>query len=426
VSPTVEVSDISGGHKVTVTDVNGAKEFNVMDGKDGEGGSGGGGAAIIDVVELPTENIDENKFYRVLSGRLVFNQYIHNSYTVYCVNTLPESGEPATNLDQTQGWVYYNVSDGNLYGYVDSMLSAGLGVPAGWYEISILLGALGFGYAGVITDILDDPKDNSFRLLLEYVLHSYKGGKWTSHKTIGWVGTGISAEVFNNPFNIASGESSHAEGSYSHADGHSSHAEGDSSHAEGSYSHAEGCSSHAEGYSSHAEGCSSHAEGYSSHAEGDSSHAEGSYSHAEGCSSHAEGSSSHAEGSYSHAEGFASHAEGSWSHAEGSWSHAEGNYSHAVGRSQHVQGEYNIVDPDYNPELPAVRAKYAHIVGNGTGEDNRSNAHTLDWEGNAWFQGNVYIGGTGQDDPNAKELATKEYVDSKINDMITGAIGGSY
>lgn len=38
VSPTVAVTDISGGHQVTITDKDGDKSFNVMDGKDGTGG----------------------------------------------------------------------------------------------------------------------------------------------------------------------------------------------------------------------------------------------------------------------------------------------------------------------------------------------------------------------------------------------------
>lgn len=37
VSPTVAVTDISGGHQVTITDKDGDKSFNVMDGKDGTG-----------------------------------------------------------------------------------------------------------------------------------------------------------------------------------------------------------------------------------------------------------------------------------------------------------------------------------------------------------------------------------------------------
>lgn len=40
------------------------------------------------------------------------------------------------------------------------------------------------------------------------------------------------------------------------------------------------------------------------------------------------------------------------------------------------------------------RGEYAHIVGNGISEDTRSNAHTLDWNGNAWFAGDVYVKST--------------------------------
>ena len=41
ISPIVIVQDISGGHRVTITDKDGEKTFDVMDGKDGEGGTGG-------------------------------------------------------------------------------------------------------------------------------------------------------------------------------------------------------------------------------------------------------------------------------------------------------------------------------------------------------------------------------------------------
>jgi hypothetical protein len=33
---------------------------------------------------------------------------------------------------------------------------------------------------------------------------------------------------------------------------------------------------------------------------------------------------------------------------------------------------------------------YAHIVGNGTKDSDRSNIHTLDWNGNAWYAGKIY------------------------------------
>jgi hypothetical protein len=54
----------------------------------------------------------------------------------------------------------------------------------------------------------------------------------------------------------------------------------------------------------------------------------------------------------------------------------------ATGDYSHVQGKYNIPD-----------SSSAHIVGNGS-EAGRSNAHTLDWDGNAWFSGDVYVGST--------------------------------
>ena len=38
VSPTVEITAITGGHTITITDVNGEQSFNVMDGTDGNDG----------------------------------------------------------------------------------------------------------------------------------------------------------------------------------------------------------------------------------------------------------------------------------------------------------------------------------------------------------------------------------------------------
>ena len=64
----------------------------------------------------------------------------------------------------------------------------------------------------------------------------------------------------------------------------------------------------------------------------------------------------------------------------------------------------------------------AHIVGNGTSDTARSNAHTLDWDGNAWYSGDVYIGSTsGKDkDEGSKKLATEEFVSSKIAEAELG------
>ena len=261
-------------------------------------------------------------------------------------------------------------------------------------------------------------------------------------------GTGENSEIFNDKtLNRADGKSSHAEGrgatasgDYSHAEGQNTKAKGRGSHAEGYGATAAGDGCHAEGYNtiasfhnSHAEGSESTASGNSSHAEGYKTIASGGYSHAEGDLSSASGSCSHAEGysatasgTSSHAEGYKTIASGDDSHAEGYNTTASGGYSHAEGvgtiakaRSQHAQGEYNIEDPG---ATAFVRGNYAHIVGNGEFNDKRSNAHTLDWDGNAWFSGDVYIGSTSgtNKDEGSKKLATEEYVMNQIGNGAKG------
>ena len=189
------------------------------------------------------------------------------------------------------------------------------------------------------------------------------------------------------------------------ASGGNSHAEGSSTTASGEYSHAEGKSTTASGWYSHAEGSSTTARGYYSHAEGDSTTASGEYSHAEGYQTTATGESSHAEGYKTKASGDWSHAEGLSTEAIGNYSHAEGSVTIASSDYQHVQGKYNIKDAD---------DKYLHIVGNGTSNTNRKNAHTLDWNGNAWYQGKVTVGA---DPTENMDLTTKQYVDRKIDNL---------
>ena len=89
-------------------------------------------------------------------------------------------------------------------------------------------------------------------------------------------------------------------------------------------------------------------------------------------------------------------------------SHSEGYNTIATGDYQHVQGKYNKIDKEN---------KYADIVGNGSSKNVRSNAYTLDWNGNAWFAGDIKIGGTGYDDTSAKnisELGITELTDENI------------
>jgi len=158
----------------------------------------------------------------------------------------------------------------------------------------------------------------------------------------------------------------------------------------------------ASGNGSFAHGGGTTASGNSAHAEGNETLASGENSHAEGDSSTASGYASHAEGSTTTASGVNSHAEGDYTTASGASSHAEGYGSKASSQFQHVQGKYNIEDKG---------RKYAHIVGNGAGDAKRSNAHTLDWQGNGWYAGKLSQQGTPTQDT---DLTTKKYVDDKI------------
>ena len=140
-------------------------------------------------------------------------------------------------------------------------------------------------------------------------------------------------------------------------------------------------------------------------ATGLSSVASGIGSHAEGRNCVASGENSHAEGRNCESNGLASHAEGYSNLAKGMYSHAEGQGNIAFSESSHVEGKFAIDDSE---------GKYVHIVGNGTGSSYKSNAHTLDWDGNAWYKGNVSVNGTPSKDA---DLTTKKYVDNKISNM---------
>ena len=180
----------------------------------------------------------------------------------------------------------------------------------------------------------------------------------------------------------ATGNTSHAEGMLTEASGSYSHAEGNGTEASGSNSHAEGDGTKATGNMSHAEGSYTKASGLMSHAEGSYSIASESYSHAEGRSNVASGQSSHAEGGGTKASGPDSHAEGSGTEASGIDSHAQNSGTIASGEAQTAIGKYNVDDSN---------GDYAFIIGNGTSNWERSNAFTVDWDGNTFTSGKVEL-----------------------------------
>ena len=223
----------------------------------------------------------------------------------------------------------------------------------------------------------------------------------------------------------------------------------------------------ASGHHSLAEGLNTTAKGFGSHAEGSYTIAGNSYSHAEGSYTVAHGYSSHAEGSgeynslrvhipagsttctivsrasaggplpvaigdiVCYFDGYAFVTEMPDSStiilsnvlstteindtliftktlSAGSGSHTEGYNSIALSNYSHVGGKNNIVDTNKN---------LAHILGNGSNHQNRSNAHTIDWNGNAWFAGDVYVSstsGTNKDEGSVKLASTSDLRGTKL------------
>ena len=129
------------------------------------------------------------------------------------------------------------------------------------------------------------------------------------------------------------------------------------------------------------------AESYYAHAEGSKTAATAPYSHAEGRETTASNESAHAEGMNTFAMGRCAHAEGTGTVASGSNSHASGYYT--VARSEHMtaMGRYN-----------STTSNALLVIGNGYGEDRRSNALVVDDAGNLYISGALNAaGGTGID-----------------------------
>jgi hypothetical protein len=100
---------------------------------------------------------------------------------------------------------------------------------------------------------------------------------------------------------------------------------------------------------------------------------------------------------YSHVEG----SENSIEAEKAKYIHVEGQgHEITLGKLRccHIEGEYSNVN----------KPQYIHVVGNGTknenGEITRSNAYTLNRDGDAWFAGNVSVG------ESVETLATEDFV----------------
>lgn len=184
--------------------------------------------------------------------------------------------------------------------------------------------------------------------------------------------------------------------------------------AQGDFAVALGGKSSAQGKRSTTEGTTTIAKGKYSHAEGDNSVALSPDSHVEGYQNVTSAPkdvdnpelyiAQHAEGIRTQALGWAAHSEGSDTIAKGSNSHAGGSHTIAEWNDQTVVGRYN-----YN--------KYGNLfeVGNGTNENNRSNAFEVKEDGTAYAGGKRLL-----TEGEASGGVSEEVVKNLIEEVILG------
>lgn len=136
------------------------------------------------------------------------------------------------------------------------------------------------------------------------------------------------------------------------------------------------------------------AKGGMSVAEGEDCIASGRYSHAEGHGCTSAGTASHAEGISTQALYNACHAEGAYTQTQNHGSHAEGISTQALGFASHSQNYYTKAEHAYQTAIGKYNdnsSNNALEIGNGTADNARSNALTVDWSGNVEAAGSITV-----------------------------------
>lgn len=176
------------------------------------------------------------------------------------------------------------------------------------------------------------------------------------------------------------------------------------------------------GVASFAEGKSNISSNNQSHAEGYLTVSSSNQSHAEGRGTTASALAAHSEGHGTTASGEASHSENKSTVASGKYTHAQGENTTANGYAETAIGRYNTLSTaNAQTAYNTTNSPYILVAGNGTADNARSNAHTLDWSGNGWYAGKLTVG----TNPTADmDVVTKKYVDD--SGFMTGMIILSY
>lgn len=126
------------------------------------------GEPVKDVTKLPDENIDAGILYRLSAARFVHNRSTVDKSTCHIVDSLPaESILPALDSDGNIN-AYYNTQDNTVKGYYNGA----------WESAEKLFSVLSNGAytydPNIISNVSEDPKDSTIRLLIERKVFTYR------------------------------------------------------------------------------------------------------------------------------------------------------------------------------------------------------------------------------------------------------------
>ena len=335
--------------------------------------------------QLPNDKPKDNQFnpYNNIN-RYVVDEELYKYARLWLCAKQPSSIQPESNPD---GDSASNIVE-TLCSYIDNYGLSSVGklslIQDAHYTDKFNLSGIGYDDNGWYIDVeLDnsifyenDKTTSNIRILNKEVLTDYI---WPRPFDRSIRVTDKSLGVTNLfPVNFAQGYGNIAAGGGAHAEGKGCKVYDD-------YAHAEGRNTEARSFASHAEGRDTKAYGYQSHAEGGKTLALNSASHAEGSNTQAIGAHAHSEGYYTKAIGNGAHSEGKYCSAISDYSHAAGGYTVANNDYQFVVGKYNLIDDVSSPSY----STHAFVIGNGTSNTKRSNAFTIDWEGNIETQNKI-------------------------------------
>lgn len=376
-SPVVDVQDISGGHRVTITDKDGEKQFDVMD------GAGGGGGASVQ--SDWNENNPESPAY--VQNR---THWLERPYEPILWDGSTE-GRDTVDASILYGYpagtlIAYKISD-KVMTYEDYSMSHVDAVSLQYKEktrcdigqpFDIVSGAI---WAAEYKDNIYSEADDSWNTYVSGMLASFAiSGDFTSMFGITIPSTGTYV-LQTDPNQFAESLNVNADTWHTLEKGYLPAIE---------YSDVSGAPPVFFGDGERSVKLNeqtNNAQGTNSVAMGARTTASGNVSVAEGVDTIASGTNSHAAGMVTTASGFQSFAIGNRTLASGANSFASGFETIASGENQFVCGEYNVPDE-----------RSLFIVGNGFLE--RSNAFYVVSNGDGVFSGTVECTGILLTNPN--------------------------